>query len=60
MGQAALFKMIAKTKLEEVKCSYDSLWDITAKNIEGKQVRLGDIVSERQLKCVMVVNVASR
>ena len=52
--------MIAKTKLEEVKSSYESLWDISEKNIDSKQIRLGDIATEKKLKCVIVVNVASR
>ena len=35
MGQSALFKMIAKTKLEEIKLDEESIWNITAKNIDG-------------------------
>ena len=58
MGNA-MFNFIAKKKQEEVKIAVDSLFKISAETITGDSINLGDYAKEKNLKCIMVVNVAS-
>ena len=50
-------KAVAKKGKEEIKSEFTSLWQIHAKDIEGKDVDLGSLSQGK--KCIMVVNVAS-
>ena len=56
MGNAIL-KIVGKTKLEELKSGHESLFEISAKDIEGHPQLIGDVVKDK--RAVVVVNVAS-
>ena len=47
-----------KKKKEKLTNNFDSLFDISAVDIEGQEYKLGDLA--KGCKCIMVVNVASK
>ena len=56
---ALVAKMIFKNGQEPVSTSYKSLWDISARDIDGQMIdRLGSLVEDKH--AVLVVNVATQ
>ena len=47
-----------KTKKEKLTTSVDSIFDITALDIDGEEHLLADL--SKGYKCIMIVNVATR
>ena len=58
MGGVAA-KVVFKSGTEDIKSPTISLWEIKQKDIDGQEIRLGDLIEEKT-QCVLFVNVATK
>ena len=58
MGGVAA-KIVFKSGSEHIDAPVQSLWDIQTKDIDGNDIRLGNLLAE-DTQCILFVNVATK